>query len=267
MSALTALDGELRDLMRFAARRSMLPRFQALRRDEIEMKGKDDPVTIVDREVEAFLSEALAKLAPGVAIVGEEAAAADDTILEHLAGQCWIIDPLDGTANFTQGREPFGIIIALADGGSTVGGWIYDPGKDRLCHARRGEGAFIDGAPIAAKPTGKSPPVAAIARGFLSPEEIAQVERRIDPHYQMVEIPRCAAEQYPRLALGENDVSSFGRTLPWDHAAGALWLNEAGGKCARRDGSEYRVDRYAEPGLFAASSPAIWEDFVARLEG
>ena len=160
-----------------------------------------------------------------------------------------------------------GIIIALADGGSTVGGWIYDPGKDRLCHARRGEGAFIDGAPIAAKPTGKSPPVAAIARGFLSPEEIAQVERRIDPHYQMVEIPRCAAEQYPRLALGENDVSSFGRTLPWDHAAGALWLNEAGGKCARRDGSEYRVDRYAEPGLFAASSPAIWEDFVARLEG
>ena len=56
-----------------------------------------------------------------------EAAAADPAVLGHLKGQCWIIDPLDGTANFAEGKEPFGIIVALADGGEAVAGWIYDP--------------------------------------------------------------------------------------------------------------------------------------------
>lgn len=262
---LSALDSEIRDLLRFAAQRSILPRFRALADDEIEMKGENDPVTIVDREVESFLTEALTKLAPGVAVVGEEAVADDETVLEHLSGQCWIIDPLDGTANFTEGKEPFGIIIALADAGKAVAGWLYDPNKDRLCHSRLGEGAFVNGARIRAKSTGQNQPVTAVSRVFLTDEQAAMVDAKLAPHYTLVDIPRCAAEQYPRLALGENDVSSFKRTLAWDHAAGVLWLNEAGGKAARLDGSEYRVDEHGKPGLVGASSPEIWDEFVGRV--
>lgn len=265
--SLSALDAEIRDLMRFAAQRSMLPRFRNLAAGEVDMKGADDPVTIVDREVEAFLTEALTRLVPGVAVVGEEAVHADKAVLDHLAGQCWIIDPLDGTANFAEGKAPFGIIVALADGGEAVAGWIYDPLKDRFCHARRGEGAFIGGERVHARTTGQVPPVTAVSRIFLSPEEAAALDAQLAGHYTMVDIPRCAAEQYPRLALGENDVSSFKRTLAWDHAAGALWLNEAGGKAARIDGSAYRVDQHDAPGLIGASSPAIWHEFVARLGG
>lgn len=267
MSELGALDAELRDMLRFAAQRSILPRFRQLASHEVEMKGEDDPVTVVDREVEEFLTEGLSKLAPGVAVVGEEAAHADDTVLDRLSGQCWIIDPLDGTANFTEGKEPFGIIIALADAGKAVAGWLYDPVHDRLCHARAGKGAFVDGERIRAKTTGKSPPVAAISKIFLTEEQRAQVDEKLAPYYTLVDIPRCAAEQYPRLALGENDVSSFKRTYAWDHAAGVLWLNEAGGKAARLDGSEYRVDEQDKPGLVGASSPAIWDEFVARVLG
>ncbi|KWV93429.1 inositol monophosphatase family protein [Erythrobacter sp. YT30] len=265
MSELGALDAEILDLMRFAARRSMLPRFRDLADGDVEMKGEDDPVTIVDREVEAFLTEALTKLAPGVAVVGEEAVHADETVLEKLKEQCWIIDPLDGTANFTEGKEPFGIIIALADAGKAVAGWIYDPNKDRLCHARAGEGAFVNGERIAAQTTGEATPVTAVSRMFLTEEQAAMVDAKLAPHYRLVDIPRCAAEQYPRLALGENDVSSFKRTFAWDHAAGVLWLNEAGGKAARLDGSEYRVDEQDKPGLVGASSPAIWDEFVGRV--
>jgi len=261
----SALDGEIRDLMRFASQRSMLPRFGQLAAHEVEMKGVDDPVTIVDREVEAFLTEALTKLAPGVAVVGEQAVHADKSVLNHLSGQCWIIDPLDGTANFAQGKQPFGIIIALADAGRAVAGWIYDPIKNRFCHTRAGNGAFIDGERIAARTTGAGRPVTAVSRIFLTPEQSAMVDAKLAPHYTLVDIPRCAAEQYPRLALGENDVSSFKRTLAWDHAAGVLWLNEAGGKAARLDGSEYRVDEADKPGLVGASSPAIWDEFVARV--
>jgi fructose-1,6-bisphosphatase/inositol monophosphatase family enzyme len=266
VSELSALDAEIRDLLRFAAQRSMLPRFRALAEHEIEMKGVDDPVTVVDREIETFLTEALTRLAPGVEVVGEEAVAADKSVLDHLSGQCWIIDPLDGTANFTEGKQPFGIIVALADAGRAVAGWIYDPNRDRLCHTRAGEGAFIDGEKVQARPTGEAPPVLAFSTMFISEEEAAARHAQFAPHYRLTDIPRCAAEQYPRLALGENDLSSFQRTLAWDHAAGALWLNEAGGKCARGDGSEYRVDEHGRTGLYAASSPAIWDKFVARLQ-
>lgn len=266
---MSALDEEIRDLLKFAAERSMLPRFRALADNDIEMKGEDDPVTVVDREIESFLTDALTKLAPGVAVVGEEAVHADESVLEHLSGQCWIIDPLDGTANFTEGKEPFGIIVALADAGKAVAGWIYDPNKDRFCHAKAGEGAFVDGQRITATTTGNDTPVAAISRIFLNEDQRAQVDAKLAPHYSLVDIPRCAAEQYPRLALGENDVSSFKRTYAWDHAAGVLWLNEAGGKAARLDGSEYRVDDHAKShdfkGLVGASSPAIWDEFVGRV--
>ncbi|MEQ8412150.1 MAG: inositol monophosphatase family protein [Erythrobacter sp.] len=268
MSELTALDAEIRDLLRFAAERSMLPRFRALADSEVELKGKDDPVTIVDREVEDFLTEALTRLAPGVAVVGEEAAHADKSVLDSLSDQCWIIDPLDGTANFTEGKEPFGIIVALADAGKAVAGWIYDPNLDRLCHVRAGEGAKINGEIVSARTTGEEPPVTAVSRMFLTPEQSAMVDERLAPHYTLVDIPRCAAEQYPRLALGQNDISSFKRTYPWDHAAGVLWLNEAGGRALRLDGSEYRVDDSSgKPGLVGASSPAIWDAFVARVAG
>ena len=93
MTEFSPLDAEIRDFFRFAAERSMMPRFRALAEDEIEMKGEDDPVTIVDREVEEFLTEALTKLAPDVNVVGEEAVAADPSALDKLAGPCWIIDP------------------------------------------------------------------------------------------------------------------------------------------------------------------------------
>jgi 3'-phosphoadenosine 5'-phosphosulfate (PAPS) 3'-phosphatase len=65
---------------------------------------------------------------------------------------------------------------------------------------------------------------------FSNPDRRVALKEGIAPYYSLVEIPRCAAEQYPRLALGVNDVSVFERTLAWDHAAGVLFLNEAGGK-------------------------------------
>ena len=59
-----------------------------------------------------------------------------------------------------------------------------------------------------------------------------RIRSEVAPHYRLVDVPYCAAEQYPRLALGVNDLSIFEKTLAWDHAAGVLWLNEAGGKAA-----------------------------------
>ncbi len=110
---------------------------------------------------------------------------------------------------------------------------------------------------MTAQPTGEALPVAAISLLFMDPAKREAVKAQIAPHYRLADIPYCAAEQYPRLALGVNDVSIFERTLAWDHAAGVLWLNEAGGKAARPDGSAYRVDGDAHGGLIGAASPAL----------
>jgi fructose-1,6-bisphosphatase/inositol monophosphatase family enzyme len=260
----SVIDREILALMREVTDKAILPHFRSLSASEIENKAKDDVVTIADREAEDMLATGLAKLNPGIGIVGEENAHANPAVLDLLAGPSWIIDPIDGTNNYAGGTGPFGILIALADEGFAQSGWIYDCLSGRFCAAHRGKGAFLGGESVVTKSSGETPPVAAISTVFMDQSRRAAVMEQIAPHYRLVDIPRCAAEQYPRLALGENDVSIFERTLAWDHAAGALWLNEAGGKCARLDGSPYRVDEKDRTGLIGAARPALWDDLAAR---
>ncbi len=260
-----ALDTAVAALMRRVAAEAILPRYQTLAEHEVIAKAANDMVTIADTEAEALLAEGLAAIMPEAAIVGEEAVHTDPSLSARLdSGLCWIIDPVDGTNNFAAGKPPFGIILALSDGGETQSGWIYDPLQDRLCIAHKGKGAFVNGERVAARPTGETPPIAAISTVFLDPAQRAAVQARIAPYYTLVDIPRCAAEQYPRLVLGVNDISVFERTLPWDHAAGVLFVNEAGGMAARPDGSPYRTDQHGQKGLFAASSPVLFDEFVKR---
>ncbi|AKM09699.1 inositol monophosphatase family protein [Croceicoccus naphthovorans] len=261
------LTREVHALMQRVAESVVLPRYQSLAAHEIVEKKPGDLVTIADRESEAMLAEGLARILPEAAIVGEEAMHADPTLMERLGDTlCWIVDPIDGTRNFAAGRPPFGLMIALAEKGETRAGWIYDPLQQRLCHAALGGGAFVDGERVAARESGETPPVAAISMIFMDEMQRHRMKTAIAPHYRLTDIPYCAAEQYPRLALGVNDVSIFERTLAWDHAAGALWLNEAGGQCARFDGSPYRVDEWERKGMIAASSPALWDGLARRLE-
>ena len=260
-----ALHRAMQELLRHVARTIILPHYQQLSASQIEHKAADDVVTIADRLAEEALAEGLAKIIPGLPIVGEEAAHADAAVLDRLDSACWIVDPIDGTNNYAAGKPPFGILVAMADGGEAHMGWIYDPLADRLCVAHKGKGAFINGERINARATGQTPPVAAISLVFMDQAQREAVKTHIAPHYTLVDIPRCAAEQYPRLAVGTNDVSIFERTLAWDHAAGVLWLNEAGGKAARLDGSPYRVNEHGRTGLIGAASPELFDDLAQRL--
>ncbi|MAN12445.1 MAG: inositol monophosphatase family protein [Pseudomonadota bacterium] len=252
-------------LMRQVARDVVMPRFRNLAAHEISEKAANDFVTIADKESELRLAEGLAAILPEAGIIGEEACAADPTILERAGhGLNWIIDPIDGTGNFASGNPPFGIMIALADAGATLAGWILDPMTGRLCHALLGGGSHIDGEQVQARESGGDLPIAALAVYFMTEDERADIQRRADGQFAVVDIPRCAAEQYPRLVLGQNDVSVFARTLPWDHAAGTLFVNEAGGCCQRLDGSPYLVGDMRR-GLLGASSPRLWERATQQL--
>lgn len=247
------------DLMQEVARDIMMPRFRNLATHEYGEKTPGDFVTIVDRESEARLSDGLARLLPEARIIGEEAAAADPSIVDRVGdGVAWIIDPLDGTNNFTEGKSPFAIMIGLSVDGTREAGWILDPASGRIVHALRRSGCYIDGERVFARRSGGALPKAAIATYFMPEDRQADVRRRAEGRLEIVSIPRCAGEQYPRLILGQNDIALFERTHVWDHAPGALMLEEAGGRIARHDGADYRLDVPGK-GAIAANSPEMWD--------
>lgn len=263
-----ALSASVAALMRKVAAEVVMPRYRNLAQHEVIEKAVDDLVTIADRESEARLSEGLARLLPEADIVGEEAVAADPGVMERLeSGLNWIIDPIDGTGNFAAGHPPFGLMIALVDSSIVQQSWILDPLRDRLCCAALGKGATIDGETVTARPTDATLPVAGISLLFADPENRVRLKARAEGKLEMADIPRCAAEQYPRIVLGVNDLAVFERTLPWDHAPGALFVNEAGGKVARPDGSPYVIGADPGKGLLAACSPAMWERAAAIIYG
>ena len=258
-----AVDG----LMRKIGRDVVMARFRNLDAADIEEKAADDYVTVADKLSEERLTEGLMAILPGSHVIGEEAVAADPSVLDRITeGQAWIVDPIDGTGNYAAGRTPFAIMVALAEGGVVQAGWILDPSTRRMCHAALGEGAFVDNRRIVARETGAALPVAALATRYLPADVRERVLGQAAGRVTEVAVPHCAGEQYPRVALGENDLALFWRSMPWDHAPGSLFLAEAGGHVARLDGSPYRLgdDR---TGLLIAASPRLWDQAAGILFG
>ena len=262
-----AHDAEVQALIREVATRIVMPRFRMLDAAEIEEKAPDELVTIADKESEIALSEGLSRMLAGSRVVGEEASSADPSVLDGIGqGMVWIVDPIDGTANFAAGETPFGIMVALAVDGVSEAAWLYDPVHDRMCSAGRGQGAFVNGTRVHARTSGETIPVAGLSTKYLPPELRAEIEQRAEGRMHCVGIPRCAAEQYPRVMLGTNDLALFWRTHVWDHAPGALIVPEAGGKVARFDGTPYDVTQSGK-GLLAAASPEMWDRAAEILLG
>jgi fructose-1,6-bisphosphatase/inositol monophosphatase family enzyme len=253
-----SLHRDVAALMAKVAAEIVMPRYQSLGSHEMEEKTPGDLVTIADKESEIALNEGLARILPEARMVGEEACSADPTLLEGLdTGTAWIIDPIDGTNNFASGKPPFAIMVALVADGVAQAGWMLDPVSGRMCHAVAGGGAFVDGSRVQARGSGEALPKAGISTLFMEPEVRTAFLSRAEGKLALADIPRCAGEQYPRIVLGTNDLALFERVLPWDHVAGALFVEEAGGKVARLDGSPYHFWD-GRSGLLAAGSPAMW---------
>lgn len=264
-----ALNSSVDSLLRRVAETAIMPRFRRLRDGEVREKTPGEFVTVADHDAEAMLTASLSALLPGSRVVGEEACAADPSILKGLdEGPVWIVDPLDGTAHFAAGREPFGTMVALAADGEVLGGWIYNPVRKLMYVGSLGQGAVVTEANGAnrrlktADPIGL--PIAGLATQFMTPELRAATLSRARSSFEIHPIPRCAAEHYPRLCRSENHIALFQRTLPWDHAAGALILSEAGGHVARWDGTPFRFHD-GGLGILAASSRGLWQRAAETL--
>ena len=249
-------------LLRDVAAAAVLPLFQALTEDQIVAKGPGDLVTAADREAEAQLTAALAALRPGSRVVGEEAASADPSLLTLVAekGEVWLVDPVDGTANFVAGQEPFAMMVALLRDGQTVASWILDPLSGTMAVAELGAGAYLDGARVTA-PTAHPPVERLRGPSFTRHVPVGSgtaVSQAKPPAAGLLSGHNCAGYEYPAVVRDEQNFVHFGRTLPWDHAPGVLFVEEAGGVAWRLDGTPYQPGD-GRTGLLAAQNQYVWD--------
>ena len=130
-------------IIREATEAEILPRFKNLRASQIREKKPNQLVTEADIEAEKVLARRLTDLLPG-AVVGEESVEHAPALMDALGrpGPVWVIDPVDGTANFAHGRPRFAVAVALVVDGETLAGWIHDPVPNRTIVAIKGQGCW-----------------------------------------------------------------------------------------------------------------------------
>jgi myo-inositol-1(or 4)-monophosphatase len=192
---------------------------------DVELKGRADYVTEADRAAEDAAREVLDRETPGIAVVGEELGGSE-------AAQYWLVDPLDGTVNFLHGFPIVAVSVALVAGGRPVAGAVHGPYLETTFTAARGQGAEQDGGPLTVS---KAPPEAAVVGTgfpFKVPDRRDEYLRVFLPaleRFEDLRRPGAVALDLAWVASGVFEGFFELGLSPWDVAAGALLIEEAGG--------------------------------------
>lgn len=254
------------NLVRQAAESEIMPRFRHLSPESVRIKTRhDDLVTDADVASEAKISKGALEILPEALIIGEEAVAADPSILDKMSDADWavIIDPVDGTWNFANGLAQFGVILAVTYKGETCFGLLYDPVMDDWIMASRGEGAWFcrpDGEPIRLETS--APKSFGELEGMLPLFLFRQEQRERLAVLMATKLGRanslrCSCHEYRLLAQGRTDFIVNGAKNPWDHAAGVLIAQEAGGDAVCLDGRPYKPTDHSGPFLVAHNKQSL----------
>jgi len=215
-------------VIRRVAATEVMPRFNTLLKSEIREKKPGDFVTVADEASEKAFTILLQDIIPGSLVVGEEAVSKDISVLDKFKEDkpVWVIDPIDGTYNFSHGHSEFGILIALVQNGVTLYGWAFDAPGNRMARAEKGAGAFLDGRRLKIKCEVTEIKDMVGQGGGGSAVRFDPVR----PFFKEIFNLRCALHDFMNFITGKSDfVVHLNKVTPWDHAAACLLAEEAGG--------------------------------------
>ena len=246
-------------IIRDIAASEIMPLFGSLAPDQIAHKDTpgdpEDVVTQVDHRVEERLIAELSGIIANATFLGEESAAATPGLLGVLSQDApvWVIDPIDGTKNFAGGRQQFGVMVALVQAGRTRASWICVPASSDMLVAEDRSGTWLNGTRVQLKAA-----LPAHRRGTihsrLMPLDVKEtIAQNTSGRYEALPSSGAAATEYLDVIRGIKDFVVYYRLLPWDHAAGALALEEAGGSARHLDGEPYSPLSADQVTIFAAS--------------
>lgn len=231
---------------------------------KVNEKQKNDFVTEVDRASESEIIDELLKAYPQHSILGEESGSArgkpydDPRAAEFL----WIIDPLDGTTNFIHGLPQYAVSIGLLQRGQLTQAVVYDPSRDELFTASRGAGAYLNNRRIRVSKRTRLDE-ALIGTGFPFRrldriDDYLRMFRAFCLHSAGLRRPGAAALDLAYVAAGRYDAFFEIGLMPWDAAAGALLVLEAGGMVGDFDGgADYLFNEQ-----IVAASPKLFEPML-----
>lgn len=233
-----------------------IPRLEAV---EVHSKGRNDYVSEVDRAAEADIIETVRRLHPDHAFLGEESGASGE------GDVIWIIDPLDGTTNFLHGNPTFAVSIGVQIRGRMEHAVVFDPMRQELFTASRGEGAQLDGRRIRVSKQATLEG-SLIATGFPfradSPwvDEYLAMLRAVMHKASGIRRPGAASLDLAYLAAGRVDGFWELGLKPWDTAAGTLLITEAGGRIGTITGQDYN-----QGGHIIGGTPRVYAALVDLL--
>ncbi len=241
----------------------LLEHWQQLGKEDADLKARNDWVSRADRESEAAIVSCIASHCPGDAFLGEESGASSGRAAA--SGRTWIIDPLDGTSNYLQHFPIWSISIALRRGNETVAGLVYDPLRDLFFTAELGAGAYRNGTRMRVS----SHP--AVDASFLATGFPFRAQDYVLPYVaiftDLIRVSKgvrragSAALDLAYTAAGVFDGFFEMHLAPWDVAAGALLVTEAGGVVTDFSGGQ----RWLERGNIVGAPPAVHADLMRMI--
>jgi Archaeal fructose-1,6-bisphosphatase and related enzymes of inositol monophosphatase family len=236
-----------------------LEAFRSIESLTVESKGHQDLVSNADRETEAFVRAEIARTYPDDGIVGEEEAPKPSR-----SGWTWVIDPIDGTANFVSGIPAWCVILACVHEGETQVGAICEPASGETFWAGRGKGAFVNGKKLAVSPA-KSLAEGSVGTGFAARQGRGAIVAIIDDVIGQGGMFFRNASGGLMLAY-----TAAGRLIgyieedmnPWDCLAGLLMIEEAGGRILKPAPDRILTDRHR----LIAGGPDVYDALAALAD-
>ncbi|HXG55970.1 MAG TPA: inositol monophosphatase family protein [Vicinamibacterales bacterium] len=236
----------------------------------VDKKGAIDLVTEIDLRVEREFRAMIAERFPSHVVLGEEFSRDEDRT--RVAEFCWILDPIDGTTNFAHGLPIFCCSLGLEINGELAVGAVFDPSRRELFTAQRGGGAWLNGAPLRVS-SAATLLDSLLVTGFhysihKNPEELLGLFSEFITRARAVRRLGSAALDLCYVAAGRFDGFWEQKLQPWDVAAGALIVQEAGGTVTTSTGQPFQSSAgsvLATNGVIHAEMMDVIHGFSARF--
>ena len=249
---------QLQEIVKQAAIEELLPDFG---KREFTYKEDHSVITKADLAMQERLESELAEVWPNIAILGEEMTDAEQQAVIDSGQAYWCIDPLDGTNNYAAGIPMFAVSVALIINGESVQGLIYDPTRDEIFTACKGEGAFLNEKKLdVVTSTRHAKRIIAEIELKRLPEELVMRLIKEQP-YGAQRNSGSSAIDWCWAAAGRFDIYLHGGQKLWDYAAGHLIFSEVGGRSISLDGEPVFRGKLETRSVLAALDTTLFDDW------